>query len=537
VAVSPLRALLTAQAQSTWNRLRREGGEASVVAAGLVTLVAALAMAPPTWGCFVSGRSFGRGLADGVSLSSGVAGFQALILCLAVLSGLVEHRLLYAADGFRLFPVPRTQWLAAELLSGLLNMLTILGSVCCIAFATGLSAAAPLAAPAFALIGLQAILWLALVQHLVALGKRTLAGNRYGLSAVLLVVVAVGAMVAPVKGLGLRDGIHATVHTLNALVQVLPFSTAYRGVEDLLRGRFGVGILRQLLMLASTGLFAAVVAWLHFRSTGVSGTAGRPAKRERLRSYGDPVTALAQVFRSLVLGSREGRLMLFFPLIASAGTAITDVAIRDIQGRAAQTPWVLGWSRAWSGLPLVGIFLTVLPTLGEIWVNQFGWDGPAVRTLFLLPLSPRQILLGRLVGLSQLHALQAVLGVWPLLLVRRPSAAEVVWGLAAAGTVFLVLTGCGHVVSARFPRSLHGGGIISPTATPLTAFIIPPAVQLPVLSLIVLTYEASAFVGAWGPPLGMSLLLAATGVGYWCALPFLANRLMALREILVEELA
>jgi glycosyltransferase involved in cell wall biosynthesis len=70
--VSPLRALLAAQAQSTWNRLRREGGEASVVAAVLVAVVAAAAMTPPVGACFVAGRSYGRGLAAGESLAAGL---------------------------------------------------------------------------------------------------------------------------------------------------------------------------------------------------------------------------------------------------------------------------------------------------------------------------------------------------------------------------------------------------------------------------------------------------------------------------------
>ncbi len=119
----------------------------------------------------------------------------------------------------------------------------------------------------------------------------------------------------------------------------------------------------------------------------------------------------------------------------------------------------------------------------------------------------------------------------------RPSVAELVWGLAAAGTVFLALTGCGHLVSARFPRRLGGGGLIASSPTPLTAFVIPTLVQLPVMSAILLTYKASARFGPWGAPLGMSLLLAATAGLYWKTLPLLTDRLMALRETLVEELA
>jgi hypothetical protein len=55
MAVRPLRALLAAQAQSTWNRRQREAAEESVVAAALVALLASIAVAPPVYACFVVG--------------------------------------------------------------------------------------------------------------------------------------------------------------------------------------------------------------------------------------------------------------------------------------------------------------------------------------------------------------------------------------------------------------------------------------------------------------------------------------------------
>jgi hypothetical protein len=118
-----------------------------------------------------------------------------------------------------------------------------------------------------------------------------------------------------------------------------------------------------------------------------------------------------------------------------------------------------------------------------------------------------------------------------------PTLAEITWGIAAAGTVFLVTAACGHLVSARLPRRVQEGAFLGSSATPLTAFLIPPAVQLPTFAALVLTYKASAPLGPWGPALGMSLLLVATAIGYWRALPFLGARVMALREHLVEELA
>jgi hypothetical protein len=187
-----------------------------------------------------------------------------------------------------------------------------------------------------------------------------------------------------------------------------------------------------------------------------------------------------------------------------------------------------------AGLPLVGIFLAFLPTMDELWLNQFGLNGSAIRSLLLLPVRPEQILLGRTLGMARLLALKAALGIGPLLVQSRPALSEVAWGLAASGTVFLVLAACGHLVSARLPRRVQDGAFLGTSATPLTAFLIPPAVQLPTFAVLVLAYKASAPLGPWGPALGMSVLLVAAAVGYARALPFLGARVMALREHLVE---
>ena len=538
MAVSPLRALLAAQAQSTWNRLQREGGEASVVAAGLVALVAAAAMAPPVGACFVAGRSYGRGLAAGESLAAGLTAFQALILSLAVLSGLLEHRLTFSISGFRLYPIPRLPLLGAELVAGLLNLLTLLGSLCCLALAVGLSLGAPGAAPVFLLIGLQALLWIALVQHVIAIAKRVLAGSRLAVAAAIVAVIALSLHLAPETGQGLRETVRGVARSLTAALQVLPFSQAYRGVEDLLRGRPAAGWLRQLVLLAASALFFALVAAVHFGSAGLASGA-RSRKPERLWSCRSPVTALARVFQGLVLGSREGQIALFLPLVVSVCLAVSIGAMRELRARVATepVPWPLSLVELSAGLPLVGIFLAFLPTMDELWVNQFGLDGPAIRTLLLLPVRPEQILLGRTLGMLRIQALKATLGIGPLLYLCRPALAEVAWGLAASGTVFLVIAACGHLVSARLPRRVQEGAFLGSSATPLTAFLIPPAVQLPTFAALVLTYKASAPLGPWGPALGMSLLLVTAAIGYRRLLPFLGARVMALREHLVEELA
>ena len=536
--MSPLSALLAAQAQCTWNRLRREAGEASFVAAGLVALVASVAAAPPVGACLVAGRSYGRGLAAGESLVASLTGFQALLLSLAALSGLLESRLTFSIEGMRVYPIPRLPLLGAELAAGLLNLLTLLASLCCLALALGLSLGAPRATPLFLLIGLSALLWIALVQHLAAIGKRVLAGNRVAAGAAILAVLALGLHLAPETGQPLRETIRAVARGLTGMLQVLPFAQAYRGVEDLLQGRAAAGWLRQIVLLAASALFFALVAAAHFASAGLARGTGR-RKGERPWPSASPVNALARLFQGQVLGSREGRVALLLPLVVSACLAVSIVAMRELQDRVATGPegWPLGLVATWASLPFTGIFLAFLPTMDDLWLNQFGLDGAAIRSLLLLPVRPEQILLGRTLGMLRLHGLKTVLAIGPLLFCCRPTVAEIAWGLAASGTVFLVLSACGHLVSARLPRRVRAGAFLGSSATPLMAFLVPTAVQLPTFAVLILAYEASSLAGAWGPALGMSTLLVAATVGYARVLPFLAARVMALREHLVAELA
>ena len=535
MGVSPLRALLTAQAQSTWNRLQREGGEASVVAAVLVAGLAAVAVAPPVFACFVVGRSFARALAAGESVAAGVTAFQALILGSAVLSGLLEQRPTFGVAGFRLYPIPRLPLLAAELVAGLLNLLPLLGGLGCLALALGLSVGAPLAAPVFALVALQQLLWIALLQHVVGIAKRLLAGSRLAGAALVVAAVVLALLLAPAAHRGLAETARGVVRSLTAALQVLPFSPAYRGAEDLLRGEPAAGWARQLVLLAASAAFFALVAALHFGTADLaSGARGRRSERA-WRARG-PVSSLARVFEGQVLASREGRTSFYLPLVVSVSLALSVVATSELQARVGteHLPWVVGLVEAWAALPLVGIFLAVLPTMDDLWLNQFGHDGPALRSLLLLPVRPEQLLLGRTLGMARIDALKGAVAIAPLVVECRPPLSEVAWGLAASGVVFLVVVACGHLVSARFPRRVQEGAFLGTSPTPLTAFLIPSAVQLPTYAVLVLAYKASAPLGPWGPALGLALLLLAAALAYARVLPFLAARVMALREHLVE---
>ncbi len=535
MAVSPLRALLAAQAQSTWNRLQREAGEASVVGAALVALLAAVATAPPTFACLLVGRSFGRALAAGESVAADVTAFHALILGAAVVSGILEQRMAFSMDGFRVYPIPRLSLLGAELVAGLLNLVPLIGVLCSLSLALGLSVAAPLATPVFLLIASQQLLWIALLQHLTGLATRLLAASRLAVAVLATAAIALVVRLALAMDQGLPQALRVVARSLTSALQVLPFSQAYRGAEDIVRGDLAAGGARQILMLAASGLLFAIVAALQFSTVDLaSGARGR--RLERPWPKGGTVASLARVFEGQVLASRDGHVAVYVPLVVSVCLALSVLAASEVQARAAadKVPWLVSAAQLWAGLPLVGLFLAILPTMDDVWLNQFGHDGPAIRGLLLLPVRPEHVLLGRTVGMARLQALKGAIGIGPLLVECRPAPGEVAWGLAAAGSVFLIGAACGHLVSARLPRRVQEGAFLGSSPTPLTAFLIPSAVQLPTFAALVLIYRASAPLGPWGPALGLSLLLVTVAATYARLLPFLAARVMGLREHLVE---
>jgi hypothetical protein len=245
---------------------------------------------------------------------------------------------------------------------------------------------------------------------------------------------------------------------------------------------------------------------------------------------------VARLFEAEVVGNRAGRVGLGFAVVFGAGFAL----VAGVFARApeiATAPWPVSLLAKVGGLPLFGIYLSLLPTLhDELWRNQFGWSGPGVRTLFLLPLAPERILLGRMLGMIRLNAVQAALGAGPLLVAYRPPLAEVAWGVAAGFVGSVSIGAIGHLVSARFPRTLRDQ-FLGAASTPLTAFLIPMAVEIPLFSTLVIACKLGARAGPWGSAAALWLLAGAVAFGYVRILPFLGRRLMALRETLIEELA
>jgi len=181
--------------------------------------------------------------------------------------------------------------------------------------------------------------------------------------------------------------------------------------------------------------------------------------------------------------------------------------------------WILryGFGPPWAAVLvslLVGYALAVAS--GPLLANAFGYDGPAVRLMFLLPAGPRAHLVGRNVAHGVLLVGQSVL-LGALVLLVLPGAtlrgiALPVFGLAFA---LPVLLGLGNQLSLAYPRRAHlsltrrdrppvlsaaamllalaaCGGITSALHVLATRLDLPPAVLLAPLPVLGVAFYVQA---------------------------------------------
>lgn len=525
--VGPLRALAQAQGQALLNQLRREAGGVGVAGAVVVAVLVPLALAAPTAGSYVAGVRLGGLVAHPESRERALLTLSGLLLLipmgLGFLAGVLGGE---AANGLSMrgYPISRRTRLVAQLLSSSLELLPMLALTSLAGLGTGLSVARPSFAPIALLLCAQAAVWTLIVQY-VARGLREAGQTRpvFALSALtglgLLILSKQSRPLLFAGGRMLREGLSYS-----------PTMFGAQGLIDMASSDVAAALLRQLVPLAVTALAIEITA-RHAARHEESGAGRRPhsAAPERLWTFATPSRGIARLFVSAVLHSRQG-LTLFFmpPFLASMLVAVSSVIAEDLRGAppppflANRLPESLGAASLFGILPFLLLHMN-----SELWLNQWGWDGRAVRTLFVAPIAMRDLLLGKLMGLGTIVAAQYLMTAPLLSLLRRPRAAELLWGLGAGAFALLVMAGLGHVLSAGLSRPVNQRGRAGEGFAAMIAALLVLAATL---APVIFTYAISRVRGEWGVALGL-WALAATGLaGYWRALPFLGDRVRDMRK-------
>lgn len=453
MAVGLVRAVLKAHLEATWNRSVRELGKSGTWAVylvmGLVLLFGALPL-------FVAGAALGwfgglklhepgaKALLGGVLTAIPVLG--------GTVSGIMGGTKALTWESYRVYPVGLRPLFAAELLAGLGDPFPFLASLALLGTFLGFSAARPTLAPLMLVVCAASLLGMLLLQHLIgALGAVLV--KRLQVLLVVFGMLLWGASVLsalggrpsrgssrrmpldPARAAQVKAGLAKVVTAL----QWTPAAQSLKGLEEISTGRWAPGLGRQVLPLALLGFLAAgsarVLRWES--GSDVLKVHAPPGTREKLWSFRTPAVGVARLTWETLAGSHLGRFGFLIPLM-------TVVILRG--------PLATFTGSGFWALPSAFAYLAL--TSGQLQFNQFGLDGHGVKALLLLPVAPRDVLQGKLLGLAVYQGCQAALLVLLLAFFLRPGLPELLAGLCLAGCFFVVQVLVGHWTSVWLPRAL-----------------------------------------------------------------------------------
>lgn len=531
--MSVVGALLRAQAQSVWNRTRAESGLGGPLATAAIVVTVAAVLAVPGYLLLRLGLRLGDTLAvapEPVALDRWNAVLALFTVGFAAL-GSFRHRPAFTFAALGRFPVGPLQRLLAEIPAACFEAFSLLAGTGIVAANVGLAIRLPAASPCIALLTVQGLVVMVSLLLLAASVRRWLLKRP---SRVLLALgVALGG-VAVVAARGPREVLR---EELPALLPWLPGSQGYRGLLAMLAGDAGAGLARIAASWAVTLALLAVAAWAFQREQAGEARSGRSRlSGATAYSYPRPALALGRLFLGQLLDSRSGRALLLLPALFTVPLLILTWAVRyDAAHDQLLSERFLNEVGSFGELPLLALFLLLIVLLdANVWMNQFGWDRAGVRTLLLLPIAAREVVAGKLLGLTALVALQGVIGGLPLLWVLVPALPEAVAAVATAGSALLAAAAVGILVSARFPRPVaHDGGAAIPLALSWVPTVVMAAVSGGLMAVHQVVGQTVARIGPWAPPAAMLALLALAGAAYALALPTFGEHLAEHRERLL----
>lgn len=527
---SPVRALLVAHLQAAWNQAARELGKSGRLAMVSVSCLFGLLL-----GALVLGGGLLLGLSLGAELGQPsvarlLGGTLTIISLLGGLGGgILGGSRVLGWEATKVYPLRLRSLFAAELVAGLGDPFPLLTAPLAAALMFGVGLVQPRTLPLLPFVWAGTVVSQLCIQNLVgSLAARLVKRLRMG-----LVLLGFAALLGPVlvstheKGADREGAAAARVATLDRIgarairaIELLPPSQAALGLGDAANGRWDRAFGRQLTPAAFVALLLLVAARTMRRDADPRALRVSPVGRERLWTFSSPVRGVARLHFQSLVSSHPGRLGLLMPLL----TLIL------VKGAFSS---LLPDSRPWS---ISGALVYLALTTTHLQLNQFGLDGPGVKTLFLLPLRAEDLLLGKLRGIAVYQAVQ----VFFLLLLMSPggrlSPLHTTAGLCLAACISLTMTGVGHWTSAWTPRPLSRDSFRNARQAPLAVWVGTAASVLAVL-LFGGIYTLTAWrLPAALPPV-MALTLGLCVLAYrTLVLPATARNLDRRREVLVQAL-
>ena len=525
MAVSPVRALLEAQFQATWNRSRRELGTLGRIVYGLFLALATLLGAVPVLGVsLVGGWYLGQRLVnpETARLLGALLGTVALLG--GVAGGIAGGSRVLAWEATRIFPLKLRSLFLAELVAGLGDLLPLVIALSSGCLLLGVGAARPRLLPLLPLSWLGTVGGLLCAQYLVnSLAARIVKRLQAGL-VVLALLAWAGLTLLPfsdraLPAFVLLERAAPALRGLSTAALAIPPLGAAEGLRQAALGHWGVALALQLWPMAF--LFLLLLAAARLLNREADPQTLRPATRgrERLWTFRTPVEGVARLHWRTIISSHLGRFGFLVPLMV----------LVILRGPAAHSRAAALWSLpgAVSYLALSGV---------QMQLNQFGLDGPGVKALLLLPLRARDLLAGKALGLLAYLGCQTLLLLLILALTGRLAPGQVLPALCLSGCLFLYQVGLGHWTSAWLPRPMPRDSLKNHNVAPAVIWLGMAATLAGAL-----VFGGAWLVTAWLAPAWllpvMAALLAGMACLYWLAvLPMAAEYLDGRREVLVQAL-
>ena len=445
--VGLFRALLLAHGQMMVNRTRKGLGRRGVIGLVLVILML-IVSAAPLFGTFgFLGYIFGRSLDEPLAaiLMGGV--LMAVTAGFGIIGGMLGGARQLTWDAYRSFPIPFRTLFFAETFASVGDMVVLAFLGMCVSMLGAFGWESPHSAPLAVLLFAQLLLWALFVQHLV--GALAVTAVRRLRRAMIVLVVAAWVGVSVISGAAreLHDDLQGTEvehlkslwHTLRPIVELFPTVLSVRAMVAVRQGAYLRGAALELPMLAVTLLLGgASYALLKGEARPQLTRAETPwASGRRFGGTSEPRWVVARLHLHHVAASLQGRFGLVVPLI-------TVVLIRGPVGAVGIGP----------ALTLPGAVIYLALTSTQFHFNQFGFDGQGVKTLFLLPVTMRDVLLGKAFALLAYSAVQFVLLFLMLVALVHPSWRDTCAAALLAACLSLAHVLEGHWLSAIYPRLL-----------------------------------------------------------------------------------
>jgi len=445
VAVGPVRALLGAHLQAAWNRSRRElGARGRVVYVLVIVLVGGLVLLPALGGSLMGGYLLGQGLPQPgpARILGAILGAIALMGGLA--GGVASGSRVLAWEATQVFPVKVRKLFAAELVAGLgepLPLIVALASACLL---LGAGAARPRLFPLLPLPWLGTVAAMLCLQRLVgSLAARVV--NRLRVGLMLLAFCAWAALnvlpaaTGPGPVLPVLWGLTSPLAGfLGRFALLTPPLQSSEGLREAALGNWGRALARQAYPMAALAMLFLATAW----------NLGREADPQFLRAVPGSGQERSWTFRTPARG--VGRLHwqnLITSHLGKAGFLVPLMVLVVLRGPAS----LAGGASAWK-VPAAFAYLALAGM--QMQLNQFGLDGPGVKTLLLLPLHTTDLLAGKALGLAAYMGTQTLLLLAIMALAGNLQAGQVLPALCLSGCLFLYQVGLGHWTSAWLPRPM-----------------------------------------------------------------------------------